>query len=135
MNTTVGGDTTFSAAGNAGVAGDDLTIDNAKVELNSASNATLTFNAGDDMVFKGTGNAITTGAGVHTIAIQTNTESSLADADGGTITQDTAATVVLSSNSMSLGSSQGIGTVGTRLHISADSITTTSNAGSTFLPK
>ncbi|MEM7474055.1 MAG: hypothetical protein AAF483_03625, partial [Planctomycetota bacterium] len=78
------GSATFTASG-SGLAGDSITINNnAVVSLNSATASTLTFNAGDDIVFD-TGRIETSGAN-HTVVLNSDTEGAgVADGDRGSI--------------------------------------------------
>ena len=69
--------------------------------LTSAANATLRFEAGDDIVFQGTGNVVTTGGGSHTVELVADLENNVVE-DGGTVTQDTAATVSVTTNNLAI---------------------------------
>ncbi|HEY1379409.1 MAG TPA: VCBS repeat-containing protein [Gemmataceae bacterium] len=133
MNVTVGGSFTFSAGGNAAAAGDDLTIaTGVTVTLNSATDATLRFEAGDDVVFQGTANVLTTGGGTHTVQLVADTENTTAE-DGGTVTQDTAATVSVVTNNLEITAPAGIGSAAARFRFNVDRLTTASAAASQFL--
>lgn len=132
MDVLVGGSMLF-VAGDSAAAGDDLTIKTGvTVTLDSAVNSTLSFIAGDDIVFEGTGNVLTKNAGGHKVQLSADNENNTAE-DGGTITQDTAATVCVTTNILEITPRASIGTAATRFFFSTDSITTTSTLGSQFL--
>ncbi|MCC7338241.1 MAG: hypothetical protein IT422_24375, partial [Pirellulaceae bacterium] len=98
---TVGGSSTFTA-GNSPLTGDNLTIDNgATVTLNSLAPATLTFNAGDDILFLNDGRIVTTGSNSHEVILNADLDHTgvgAADGDRGSITHNSAATVEVTTN-------------------------------------
>lgn len=104
----VGASMTFTA-GNSGAAGDNLTIDNnAVVQLTSAVAETLTFEAGDSIVFN-TGRIVTAGGGVHTVELLADLEGGGGgDADRGAITQDGNATAEVTTDDLVAEAGAGI---------------------------
>jgi hypothetical protein len=133
MDVLLGGSMTF-VAGDSAAPGDDLTIKNGvTVTLDSAVNSTLSFIAGDDIVFEGTGNILTKGAAGHKVQLSADNENNLGDGDGGTITQDTAATISVTTNFLEMTPRASIGTPAIRFHFNVDSLTTESTLGSQFL--
>ncbi len=99
-NVNVGASSTFTA-GDSPLAGDNLTIENAAiVTLTSVATATLTFNAGDDIVFLNGGQIVTAG-GSHEVILNADRDHAgvgAADGDRGSITQNTPATVEVTTN-------------------------------------
>jgi len=104
------------------------------VKLNSATNSTLLFQAGDDMVFQGTANILTTGNTGHTVQIVADFENDVVyrcrrrDRDS-----DTVATVSVVTNILNITPRASIGTSAIPFQLTADSITTASTLGSQFL--
>ena len=80
---TVTGNMTFTAGnGSLGNDTDNLTItENATVTLDSAAPGTLTFNAGDDILFANISEPaiVTTGGGQHTVELNADTEGATGD--------------------------------------------------------
>src|SRR5262249_9767502 len=93
----------------------------------SATPATLRFEAGDVVVFQGTGRAVTAGAGPNTVQVQADMENDLADG-GGTVTQDTAATVSVTADVLQLTAPAGIGSPALRSRFDAGQLGTSSSA-------
>ena len=107
-NVTVGASSTF-AAGNSGLINDDLTIDNnAVVTLNGASQ-TLTFTAGDDVIFD-SGRVVTVGTD-NTVVVTADHESGV-DADRGSITNAAGVIETIITNNLRLSAADGIGDSG-----------------------
>ncbi|MEO8270751.1 MAG: hypothetical protein ABI557_13590, partial [Aureliella sp.] len=100
-NVNVGGNSSFTA-GNSALAGDNLTIDNgATVTLNSVAPATLTFNAGDNIVFLNGGQIVTTGSNSHEVILNADLDHGgvgAVDGDRGSITQNSPVTVEVTTN-------------------------------------
>ncbi|HUP81142.1 MAG TPA: hypothetical protein VM260_21510, partial [Pirellula sp.] len=98
-------------AGNSALAGDILTIDTAAiVTLNSAVAGTLTFEAGDDIVFN-TGRIVTTGGGIHSVVLSADFDNAglgAADGDRGSISQNGTAIVEVTTNSLTADAATGI---------------------------
>ncbi len=109
-NVTVGASTTFTA-GNSNLAGDTLTIDSgAVVTLNSAAQGTLTFEAGDDIVFN-TGRIETTGNALHEVVLSADLDHAgvgAADGDRGTITQVGGPVTMVTTGKLTASAADGI---------------------------
>src|SRR5262249_39767205 len=102
----------------------------AVVTLNSATASTLTFEAGDNIIFN-TGTVRTTGA-AHAVALNADQEGG-ASADGvrGSVTQTTAATSVAptaNTLALSINAANGIGGAGQSFVFDADTLSTDSSS-------
>jgi len=108
-NISVGASTIFTAGDSASIDDDILINNNAVVSLTGAAvDSSLTFNAGDDIVFD-TGSIVATEIGRnHTVFLNADLEGA-ADADRGSITNVAAAGVTISTNRLELVANDGIG--------------------------
>jgi hypothetical protein len=105
------GDTTRFAAGNSNNENDDLSIIDATIRLNNPVSSTLTFEAGDDIIFDG-GQIQTAGFGLaqanHTVNLVADSEGSI-DADRGSITNTPGTNFSVVTSELNLSAHQGIG--------------------------
>ncbi len=107
----VGASSTFTA-GDSAAAGDNLTIENAAVvTLTSLSAATLTFNAGDDIVLRDGGRIVTTGSISHEVNLNADLDHlglGAVDGDRGSITQDGTPIIEVTTNRLTARAAEGI---------------------------
>jgi hypothetical protein len=113
-----GGSMTFTA-GNSTSPGDDLTINNGAVVSETGAAATLTFQAGDNIVFN-TGSVSATAAN-DSVVLTADTEGTNVEGVHGSVTQTGAGTSVTTTN-LTISAAAGIGTVAVPLVVSATSI-------------
>jgi fibronectin-binding autotransporter adhesin len=137
INTSITHNASYTyTAGNSAAAGDSITINNdAVVTLDSATDASLTFNAGDDIILgTGVGNGgqiRTIGAGIHTVNLNADLEGvGVADGDRGSVTQHAASGTSVTTNHLVIAAAQdetldgAIGTSSQALLIAVDTLTT-----------
>jgi len=111
-------------AGDSAVVGDHLTVNNnAVITLTAATNETLDFIAGDDLIFD-TGSIVTTGGGTHTVNLLADNEGAI-DADRGSVTNTAGAVTTVTTNNLVVTAAAGVGAVGNGLRTAVDSLTVT----------
>ena len=127
-------------AGDSAASGDDLTIDNnATVTLSSATVATLTFQAGDDIILgTGAGSAgriRTNGGGIHSVLLTADHEGATGgDTERGSVAQDAASSTSVSTNQLTINAAENqalfsaIGSPSQPLLVNVDRLTTDSAA-------
>lgn len=135
-NTTYGGNTTLTAGNDSGTAGDDFTIrDGAIITLDSDTDATLTINAGDNIVFGSTdpttGQIVTQGDGTHTVQLLADREDNDDDSAGGSVTQVDDTFTAVTTDNLEIEARTGVGSSSTPLETAvADlDITNTTDGG------
>lgn len=106
----VPGSMLFIAGDNTGVSGDDLTINNSAAVTETSNNATLTFQAGDNIIFA-TGQAATSGTGDTIVLFADHEDGASADGVRGSVTQTTGSTSVaaVSPTTLNINASNGVG--------------------------
>ena len=119
-NITVAASFAFVASDSA-VVGDTITVNNnAVITLDTAVNSTLTFTAGDDIVFD-TGTVVTTGGGVHDVILTADNEGAL-DADRGSVSNSAGATATITTNNLVIRAAEGVGDGAAELRTSVDTV-------------
>ena len=108
-NINVGASMIFTAGNSASINDDILINNNAVVSLTgTAADSSLTFNAGDDIIFD-TGSIVATELGrSHTVFLNADVEGA-ADADRGSITNAAAAGATISTSRLEITANDGIG--------------------------
>ena len=118
---TVGATTTF-VAGNSSNINDDLTLGpDALVQLNSTSSATLSFVAGDDVIFDG-GQISTLATAQHAVVLTADNEGA-ADSDRGSVTNAVGNNDSVVTNQLEITSFDGIGNSTEPFRVNVDQLT------------
>ena len=127
---------TYTAGTNGAVAGDDLTINaGAVVTLSSATDGTLTFEAGDNIILGAgvlnSGTIVTSGSldSGHSVLLDADKESGGGDGVYGSVTQaeDPSTTVSVATNNLTINADGGIGSGSQALLIDVDALTANSS--------
>ncbi len=121
------GSFSFVASGSA-LFGDNITINNnAIVDLIAATNETVEFIAGDDIIFD-TGRVTTGGGGVHEVILTADAELAL-DANRGSISNSPGMASSVESNILTVSAADGVGDLSNGLRTSVDSISIINSLG------